>query len=436
MTVGSRTKVIQQLYKVIVTEAAGLTDGQLLERFVTQRDEASFEALVRRHGPMVFGVCQRVHCNPHDAEDAFQATFLVLVRKAASVAPREMVANWLYGVAYQTAFRAKVAAAKRWVREKQVKRMPEPEVTQPEQWHDLRPLLDQELSRLPDKYRVSIVLCDLQGKTHDEARQPDWPIGTVSRLARQGLALSAGSLAAALSQQGISASVPSSLVVATANAANAFAAGKAAVISAKVAGLTERVLQAMFLSKLKVVTGVLLVASILGAGVVASGLIDPTHAAQQAGFRQEPQFKEQAQLKKPVEAPDASGKKIDLANIGALDERKIMRIAAPTAGRIEKIYKVAGEQVKKGDALAELYSPDLMVTTREFLAAERGGNAEAQSVARERLLLFGMERDQISAPLKNGKPVAELTVRAPLDGYVIRKQGNHRRLRQGGRRAL
>src|SRR5262245_11441396 len=107
---------------------------------------------------MVWGVCRRVLGNHHDAEDAFQATFLVLVRKASSIRPREMVANWLYGVAHQTAVKARVTLAKRGRRETQVPEMPEPAVTEQDLWRDLQPLLDQELSRLPDKYRVAIVL--------------------------------------------------------------------------------------------------------------------------------------------------------------------------------------------------------------------------------------------------------------------------------------
>src|SRR5260370_41873179 len=151
--------VIQHLRKaVLVRDGAGLTDGQLLTLFIERRDEAAFEALVRRHGPMVLGVCRRLLRNPHDAEDAFQATFLVLVRKAASVLPREMVANWLYGVARQTSLKARAMAAKRKMRERQVTVMAEPETVSQDQWSDLQPLLDQELSCLPDKYRVAIVL--------------------------------------------------------------------------------------------------------------------------------------------------------------------------------------------------------------------------------------------------------------------------------------
>src|SRR5262245_39244097 len=112
-------------------EEAGLTDGQLLERYLRTREEMAFAALVQRHRPMVWGVCRRLLRSHHDAEDAFQATFLVLVRKAASVVPRDLVANWLYGVAHQTALKARATAAKRGAREKQVTAMPEPALDRP-----------------------------------------------------------------------------------------------------------------------------------------------------------------------------------------------------------------------------------------------------------------------------------------------------------------
>jgi RNA polymerase sigma factor (sigma-70 family) len=153
---------------VLPRDGAGRTDGQLLEDFIGRRDEAALTALVRQHGPMVWGVCRRTLPNYHDAEDAFQATFLVLVRKAAAVVPRELVANWLYGVAHQTALKARATAARRRERERQVTEMPEPAVAEPNLRHGLQPLLDEALSRLPDKYRAVIVLCDLEGKTRKE----------------------------------------------------------------------------------------------------------------------------------------------------------------------------------------------------------------------------------------------------------------------------
>ena len=122
-----------------------------------------------RHGPLVLGVCRRVLRDAHGAEDAFQATFLVLVRRAASVVPREAVGNWLYGVAYRTALEARRAAARRRARERQVHDMPHPTARPQEIGRELRPLLDEELSRLPDKYRSAVVLCDLEGRTRKEA---------------------------------------------------------------------------------------------------------------------------------------------------------------------------------------------------------------------------------------------------------------------------
>jgi RNA polymerase sigma factor (sigma-70 family) len=167
-------------------DGAGMTDGQLLGRFIEQWDENAVAALVRRHAPMVWGVCRRVLGNPHDAEDAFQATFLVLVRKAASVRQREQVGNWLYGVANQTALKARALRAKRRTRERQVADMPDIEAPHQDESRDLQTFLDQELSRLPDKYRVAIVLCDLEGKTRKEtARQLGLPEGTLAgRLTR------------------------------------------------------------------------------------------------------------------------------------------------------------------------------------------------------------------------------------------------------------
>src|SRR4029077_5536535 len=150
MATSQMSGVIPHLRRIVLLrDGAGLTDGQLLEDYISRRDEAALTALVCRHGPMVWAVCRRVLHNYPDAEDAFQVTFLVLVRKAASIASRELLANWLYGVAHQTALNARAMAARRKARERHVAAMPEPTVTDQERWHDLRPLLDEELSRLP-----------------------------------------------------------------------------------------------------------------------------------------------------------------------------------------------------------------------------------------------------------------------------------------------
>src|SRR6202166_4060188 len=131
MVTSQMSEVIPYLRRtVLLRDGAGLTDGQLLEDYISRRDEEALAALVRRHGPMVWGVCRRVLWNHHDAEDAFQATFLVLVRRAASIASRELLANWLYGVAHQTALKARATAARRRARERQVTDMPDPEAVE------------------------------------------------------------------------------------------------------------------------------------------------------------------------------------------------------------------------------------------------------------------------------------------------------------------
>src|SRR5262245_22145551 len=201
-----------------------ITDGALLERFLVQRDEAAFASLVRRLGPMVLGVCRRVLVNRHDAEDAFQAAFLVLVRKATSIRPRERVGHWLYGVAYRTAMKAKTMAARRRLKEREAGEM--------RRWDagavevaDWRPVLDEELSRLPDRYRAAVVLCDLEGKSRREAaRELGWREGTLSgrlararhllarRLAHRGVVPSAGVLIGFMAAAEAKALVPAPLI--------------------------------------------------------------------------------------------------------------------------------------------------------------------------------------------------------------------------------
>lgn len=163
-----------------------LSDGQLLEMFVRRRDESAFAALVRRHGPMVLSVCRRVLRNSQDAEDAFQATFLVLVEKASRLKRPELLANWLYGVAYRTALHARQRAARRGEREREVAAMSSPLNETEIESRELRRVLDEELHRLPEKYRAPLVLCYLEGKTNEEAaRVLGWPSGSMShRLAR------------------------------------------------------------------------------------------------------------------------------------------------------------------------------------------------------------------------------------------------------------
>jgi RNA polymerase sigma factor (sigma-70 family) len=163
------------------------TDKELLERFALRRDEAAFETLVQRHGPMVLGVCRRLLHDEHAADDAFQATFLVLVRKAGSLAKPELLGNWLYGVAYRIAMKAKVNAARRYAHERQVAPMTQADPMLDVTWKELRSVLDAEMSSLPEKYRAPLVLCYLEGKTNEEAAHLlGWPTGSMSYVLKRG----------------------------------------------------------------------------------------------------------------------------------------------------------------------------------------------------------------------------------------------------------
>jgi RNA polymerase sigma factor (sigma-70 family) len=181
----------------------GLSDAHLLERFLVHRGEdaeAAFAAVVERHGPMVLRVCRRILADPNDAEDAFQVTFLVLARKACSIARRALLANWLYGVAVRSAREVRKNAARRRAREEPMHNMQPAQSRPAEESGELRCQIDEELSRLPDSFRAPVVLCDLEGMTHKEAAAIlGVPVGTVSsrlvrardllrpRLARRGL---------------------------------------------------------------------------------------------------------------------------------------------------------------------------------------------------------------------------------------------------------
>jgi RNA polymerase sigma factor (sigma-70 family) len=255
--------------------AEGLSDGQLLSRFADERDEAAFAALIRRHGHMVLGVCRRVLGNLTDAEDAFQASFLVLATKARSLAHRQVVGDWLHGVARRTALKARSATARRRVVERAAARS---EVQDPIPRNDWLPRLDQEIVRLPERYRLPIVLCDLEGKTRlQAAKQLGWPEGTVAgRLARgrellakrllRGALLVSGALPGMLAGGAVKGALPFGLVHSTVRAAALGSAATNGVLSANAAALAKGVMQAMFWNKTKV-AGLAFVATVVFAGV-------------------------------------------------------------------------------------------------------------------------------------------------------------------------
>lgn len=291
-------RLLRRLRTTVGREEGGATDGELLSAFVRHEDGAALDVLVRRHAAMVWGVCRRLLPGHQDAEDAFQATFLVLVQKAATLPDREVVSNWLYGVARQTAVRMRALVAKRRGREVEAAALPEP-AAPGQGGDDLRPILDEELGRLPDKYRAVLVLSDLEERSRKEvAAQLGLPEGTVASR----LAAARALLAKRLSRRGLdgtgavlalhaSACVPAAVVSSKVTAATLVAAGPAAgAISPSVAALITGVTNAMFLAKVKSALALVLMVG-LTLGGIAAGLgsfASPAGARQPLGKQDDP----------------------------------------------------------------------------------------------------------------------------------------------------
>jgi RNA polymerase sigma factor (sigma-70 family) len=286
MATGQLSTVLRHLHRLAgATGAAEASDAQLLERFAARRDEAALTALVHRHGPMVLGVCRRVLGNVHDAEDAFQATFLILIRKAGTIGKGASLGAWLHGVAHRAALRVRCSLAARRAHERRTPTMPKADFLAAVVWRDLAPVLDEEVRRLPERCRAPFVLCYLEGHTYEAAaRRLACATGTVSRritqarqllrsrLTRRGLALPAGLLGLALSRNAASAGMPAPLAASTVKAALQSAAGNTAAagaVSPHVAALVEGGTNAMNLFSVKTILGALLAAVLLGAGLFA-----------------------------------------------------------------------------------------------------------------------------------------------------------------------
>jgi len=280
MAIETLGAVLRQLNRLFADGVvAGLSDAQLLERFLTHGDAGAFEALLVRHGPMVLSVCRGILRDPRDTEDAFQATFLVLVKKGGTIRGRDALAGWLYQVAYRVAIQANTAAARRRSLERQVGQMAVATSTNgPAASDDLLPALHEEIARLPEKYRLAIVLCDLEGMTQAQAagqlhcsertlrhRLAEGRARLKRRLARRGLAPDGATLGAVFLREA-RAAVPSAWFESTVRAALAtvnhtVAAG---AVSMAAASLTHEVLKIMLVQKLKLAT-----AALLGAGLTA-----------------------------------------------------------------------------------------------------------------------------------------------------------------------
>ena len=324
--------------------------SKYLGQFIERRDQHAFEELVCLYGRLVFGVCRRVVGSHHDAEDAFQATFLILAQKAPSIKNRRVLTSWLYQVAYQTSLRSKAVLKKRRAKERQMEESCEPTVAESKAWTDLEPLLDQELSRLSEKYRLPVLLCDLGGSTLNEAAtELGWSQGTLAtrlakarsilaeRLARHGFVLSAATLAVLISQNAASAAAPAALVASTVTSAGALTVGQAipvGVVSSNVTTFAQGTIKAMLLIKVKMA-----VAAVVAVSAMTVGL--------------------QTQLEKPAEQPKAEvAQPIQLNQLPAEIQRALEANGAQLSPISITYTQVLKSKLSEQETYERLKTPD------------------------------------------------------------------------------
>jgi RNA polymerase sigma factor (sigma-70 family) len=361
--------ILQYLRKLAASPADGETDRHLVRRFAAARDEAAFAAILRRHGGMVLGVCRRALRDADEAEDAFQATFLVFVGKAGSLRRPELLGNWLYGVAQRVAAKARVGAARRRIREGPLVDAPAPAPDVSPEKLELHRELNEAIGRLPDKYRAPVVLCYLEGKTYTEAaRVLGWAEGTVSgrlsrardmlrrRLERTAAPFSPG-LLVPLASETIRNELVKSLTATVVRTATG--QGVTGVVSVHAAALAKGVLKEMFWSKMKLALAAILMLGVAGAGVVAI-----SYGRAPAPDEAKPKAQKEA-------APKVTMKAEDIDDVAA----------------ILHIYKYSGEvqfsePLKKAGVKLAYYKAGKLKKTVDGGLHDFTGNAEKAGAAR------------------------------------------------------
>ena len=383
-----------------LTEAqngTGLSDAELLERYVCQRDEAAFELLLWRHGVLVLNVCRRILHSEADAEDAFQATFLAFVRKAPSIVRRGSVVSWLYKVAYRIALEARARARKTAARERAgseslaIQSEPNPF------WDELRPILDEELHRLPERLRRPFILCYLEGKTNEEAaRELGCRLGTIysrlsrgremlrRRLLRRGVTLSVATLSAALADYAAEAAPAIPIVRAAVAAARSFAGWPSGgPISPRATAMAEGVLRSMFVTKLKMVVLVMFVVSVLAAGgMLSHGLTaapQPETKAEDPPPKQEKAGKPDAKpIAVKVVKPTPGGLSRTTRQMSEVIAAQQQRLVPLIAGTVQEVKVDIGDRVKKGQTLIVLDAPLVRKELEQAMAAVKMAEAQAE----------------------------------------------------------
>jgi RNA polymerase sigma factor (sigma-70 family) len=420
--------VVGNLRRVIGSDTADrVSDGQLLERFLTRRDEIAFEMLVWRHGSMVLNVCRRVLRDAHEAEDAFQATFLVFARKLASIGKGESIGGWLYKVAYRVALRSRGRlAARQMVALQDWEHLPGnvafDDPAQRAVWSDLRPVLDEEVNRLPEKYRTAFVLIYLEGMPYpDVAKELRCPKGTVSsrvtaakgilrkRLARRGVVLSATLLGAVLTRAA-DAAVPVGLTISTLQAVRLLldrSAGCAAG-SVRAVALAQGVLRAMTIAKMKLVAALVIAAGVAGFGTSV--------AVQQAVQAQGPTTGEKPVLKPPVEGGTTANPRtggISLMPPAGEGVKPLLATPAALAEEYLNFQKVATTQLQPPGS-----SSDGDLATR--LAKIEARLARLEQGTNEHMLMDVLKDISDQQAEKDFKATGAYTVNAPKINIPIK----------------
>ena len=313
-------------------EQFGAADADLLARFVATKDAAAFAEMVRRHGALVIGVCRRVTGHPQDAEDAFQATFLVLAQKAGAVRNAALLGNWLYGVAFRVAWRAKRSALRRRVREVPVSALPDPPAPPIPPASEVRPIIDEELAALPACYREALVLCDLQGASREEAAGLlGIPEGTLSsrlangrkklaaRLTKRGVALSAAALPLAVAQAQGAVAVPNELITRTCGLVADWAAGGA------VPGPLARLTNGGFAVRKTFLLGAVMAVTVAGAVFAAR----PDDKAPPVDLPKPQKLADKAEVPTPKDEPKPAEKAVAFASAPKMQRSFDLAVGGP-----------------------------------------------------------------------------------------------------------
>jgi membrane fusion protein (multidrug efflux system) len=425
MAVKNGGNALSQLRTLFNVGAIGsLSDGQLLERFATglgEPRELAFAALVERHGPLVLRVCRTVLHDEDAAEDAFQATFLALARKAGSLWTQDSLAPWLHQAAYRAAIHDRAATIRRRSRENAAAALRPESVAAPHNHDDLEKIIHEEIDRLPVRFRVAVVLCDLEGRTHEQAaRHLGCAVGTVkSRLAR-----GRKRLRGRLERRGAAPA----LALSTASAREALPAGlaRATVVQAATAGavpisvavITGGVLMSMILNKVKFAMAAAAVAAVVAAGAFAlrpAKIVGPAgqdrNAANPPGAKPSRPEAGQERQKVVLTSPRAMDVKVTRQYVCLIHARRHIDIQALVTGRLDEIHFKDGQTVKQGDLMFKI-DPAL---ARSKLEAE---NAEAELAQRE---YDNTKRlAEIQGPNAPQKEVA--LAKAKLDKAIARRE--------------